>query len=72
MEVVSQFKKLRGKQVKVVYREHLDGEAFTSEGLCMGCNPSFIVIKGRQGFAHFIALSSVIRISERRAEVVEY
>ena len=67
----NQLKKLRGKRIKIVYQESAEKKAYVSEGKLVDGNPSFIVVKGNDGLAHFIATNKIIRISERFAEKIE-
>jgi len=66
--VVSELKKLKGKLVKIVYREHPNAEPYASVGIVKDANPSFVVVRGHDGLTHFIATDTIVRISERFSE----
>ena len=65
--MLNQFKKLKKKQVKIVYKES-DDKIFASEGILQDANPSFVCVKASNGLIHFIATGSIVRISERFKE----
>ena len=68
--MLNQFKKLKKKQVKIVYKES-DDRIFASEGILQDANPSFVCVKASNGLIHFITTNSIVRISERFAEKIE-
>ena len=66
MVMPTELEKLRGKLVKIVYKEHVNKEPYISEGVVKDANPSFVVVRGHDGLTHFIATSAIVRMSERR------
>lgn len=66
--MLKEFKKLKGKQVKIVYQENPSKEPFISEGKLIDATQSFVTVRGKDGLVHFIAMDKVVRLSERFPE----
>lgn len=68
--MLKEFKRLHNKYVKIVYKEGED-KILVSEGILCDINPSFVCVRGANGLVHYVATSTIVRISERFAEIRE-
>ena len=68
--MLKEFKRLKGKEVKIVYRESESKEPYISEGKLVDASKSFVVVRAKNGLVHFIGTQSIVRLSERFSENV--